>query len=75
MKYNDIMYNDNYETDYYNGWLIVKDKSINKSYPVKLINNETKRNITRKQFKESVEKYGFDKACNSFKKLYADYRG
>ena len=73
MAYNDIMTSDNFDTDYYKGWLIVYDKNIKKNYPVQLKDTKTNRNITRKQFKQAVDKYGFDKACNSFKKLYAKY--
>jgi ubiquitin len=73
MIYNDIMTSDNFDIDYYKGWLIVYDKNIKKNYPVQLKDTKTNRNITRKQFKQAVNNYGFDKACNSFKKLYAKY--
>ena len=73
MIYNDIMTSDNFDIDYYKGWLVIYDKLIKKNYPVKLKDTKTNRNITRKQFKQAVDKYGFDKACNSFKKLYAKY--
>ena len=75
MIYNDIMTSDNFETDYYKGWLIVYDKNIKKNYPVQLKDTKTNRNITRKQFKDAVNKHGFDKDCNTFKKLYANYKG
>ena len=75
MIYNDIMTSDNFETDYYKGWLVIYDKVIKKNYPVKLIDNKTKRNITRKHFKECLALYGYDRTCNTFKKLYANYKG
>jgi len=74
MTYNDIMTSDNFDTDYYKGWLIVYDKNIKKNYPVQLKDTKTNRNITKKQFKQAVNKYGFDNACNTFKKLYANYK-
>ena len=49
MIYNDIITSDNFETDYYKGWLIVYDKNIKKNYPVQLKDIKTNRNITRKQ--------------------------
>ena len=71
MNYNDIMTSDNFETDYYKGWLVIYDKVIKKNYPVQLIDTKTKRNITKKHFKECLVTYGYDRTCNTFKKLYA----
>ena len=73
MIYSDIMTSNNFDTDYYKGWLIVYDKNIKKNYPVQLKDIKTNKNITKKQFKKAVEKYGFDKACNTFKKLDTKY--
>ena len=55
MIYNDIMTSDNFDIDYYKGWLIVYDKNIKKNYPVQLKDTKTNRNITRKQFKQAVK--------------------
>lgn len=51
MTYNDIMTSDNFETDYYKGWLIIYDKVIKKNYPVQLIDTKTKETL-----QESISK-------------------
>ena len=64
-----FMQSDSFEADYYKGWLVLTDKSITKNYCIQLKDTATGRNITRKHFKDAVELVGFDKACNTFKKL------
>jgi hypothetical protein len=45
-----------------------------KNYSVQLIDTKTKRNITKKHFKECLLLYGYEKTCNVFKKLSANFR-
>lgn len=66
-----FMENENFEAEYYKGWLIVTDKATRKASPVQLIDSRTRRNITLNQFREGVKKFGLDRACQSFKKLEA----
>lgn len=66
--------NQNYIAEYYKGWLIITDKASNKTSPVQLLSTETGRNITKKQFNDSVKKFGLDKACESFQRLAATYK-
>ena len=69
-----IHINDNWEVDYYKGWLVITDLKTNSNYSVKLKDTWTKQNITRFQFKEAVEKYGLDRACETFKKLSPEWK-
>ena len=52
-----IHINDNWEVDYYKGWLVITDLKTDSNYSVQLKDTWTKQNITRFQFKEAVEKY------------------
>lgn len=71
----DLFYdNENWEADYYKGWLILRNLEHEVYYSVQLKDTWTKQNITRFQFKEAVEKYGLDKACECFKKLSVEWQ-
>lgn len=61
----------NYDIDHWQGWLVITCNTTGNTAPVKLLDNETGRNITRKQFNDGVKKYGYDKACQAFIKLAA----
>ena len=62
-----------YEADYYNGWLVITDKTTKKNECVHLTNNNG-RNITLAQFKSSIKSHGLNKACATFVKLAATYK-
>lgn len=62
----------NYDIDHWQGWLIITCNTTGNTAPVKLLDTETGRNITRKQFNAGVEKYGYDKACQVFMRLAAN---
>jgi len=61
----------NFEVDYYKGWLVITDKIENKNECVQLTNQQG-RNITKNQFKSSLKTSGdLDKTCKVFMKLAA----
>ena len=66
-----FMESDNHTAEFYSGWLIITDNATRQTYPVQMRDTETGRNITRKQFNDAVKGYGLDRACQTFRKLYA----
>ena len=69
-----IFENENWEADYWKGVLVLTELETMNYYTVQLKDTWTKQNITRFQFKEAVEKYGLDKACETFKKLSPEWK-
>jgi len=65
--------NENYEVDFYQGWLLIEDISEGKVYAVGL-KNERGQSIVVGQFKDAVAKFGLDKSCTTFKKLAATFK-
>ena len=66
--------NENWEADYWKGELILTELENNNYYTIKLKDTWTKQNITWFSFKECVEKYGLDRACETFKKLSPEWK-
>ena len=65
--------NRNWEADYWKGVLILTDLESMDYYSIQLKDTKTGHNITWRHFKECVEKYGLDRACETFKKLSAEW--
>jgi len=61
---------ENFEVDYYKGWLVIHDTATKQNECVQL-KNDKGRNITLNQFKSGVKTHGVDRACRVFLKLAA----
>lgn len=59
-----------YSAEFECGFLFVTDKESG-SETMTRINNERGQNVTRGQFASSCKTHGFDRACETFRKLAA----
>lgn len=66
-----LMESEKHTAEFWSGWLIITDNSTRHTYPVQMHDRTTGRNTTRKQFNDAVKGYGLDRACQTFRKLYA----
>ena len=66
--------NKNWEADYWKGELILTELENHNYYTIKLKDTWTGQNITWFSFKECVEQYGLDRACETFKKLSPEWK-
>tara|TARA_A100001035_G_C27682957_1_gene453996 strand:- start:210 stop:491 length:282 start_codon:yes stop_codon:yes gene_type:complete len=66
--------NENWEADYWKGELILTELANHDYYTIVMKDAWTGQNITRFSFKECVEKYGLDRACETFKKMSPEWK-
>ena len=66
-----FMESEKHTAEFWSGWLIITDNATRQTYPVQMHDRTTGRNITRKQFNDAVKSHGLDRACQTFRKLYA----
>ena len=64
---------DTHAVEYAGGFLFITEKQTGKDYLVRLI-NQRGQCVTRGQFNDSADKYGVDRACETFKRLSAKTR-
>lgn len=57
-----------HEVDFYGGFLVIAETGTQQNFVVQLEDNSG-RNVTRKQFSDAATTHGIDKACRTFKKL------
>lgn len=64
---------DLYESDYWQGVLVITDKKTGKVGSVSLLDSR-KRNITQKQFKSCIKSHGLERTFETWSKLVTNWQ-